>query len=199
VRSGEVRCIAVGRMVAKKAPILLLDAFRRAAERVPELRLDYLGAGALLGTVRQYVAAMDLQHRVRLHGAVSSDTVCQLMRDADIFLQHSMTDPETGDQEGLPVAILEAMAQGLPVIATRHAGIPEAVEADQSGYLVDEGDTKAMAAFIMQLAGDAGGRAALGHRGWERCAQLYTWQRERGELLRVMGLEAYAQGGQTRC
>jgi glycosyltransferase involved in cell wall biosynthesis len=110
------------------------------------------------------------------------------MRDADMFLQHSMTDPQTGDQEGLPVAILEAMAHGLPVIATRHAGIPEAVEAGRSGHLTDEGATAEMAVYIAELARNAGARAALGRRGWERCAELFSWSRERDTLLRILGL-----------
>ena len=73
------------------------------------------------------------------------------MEGARAFVQHSMTAP-SGDSEGIPVAILEAGASGLPVIATRHAGIPEAVVDGETGYLVGEGDVNAMASRMRQLA-----------------------------------------------
>ena len=60
------------------------------------------------------------------------------MKKAHIFLQHSVTCPITGDEEGVPVAILEAMASGLPVVSTFHAGIPEAVVDGKTGFLVSE-------------------------------------------------------------
>ena len=152
--TGSTRCVAVGRLVAKKAPILLLDAFRRAAEALPGIRLDYVGGGPLLAAAAQYVHAFQLGGRVTLHGAQPNEVVQQLMQDANIFLQHSMTDPDTGDEEGLPVAVLEAMAQGLPVVSTRHAGIPEAVLDGVTGFLVDEGDSGGMAERLAALARD---------------------------------------------
>src|SRR5205807_2160015 len=108
---GRVRCLSVGRFVPKKAPILTLDAFRRAAAEVPGLTLDYVGGGELLPAAWQFLRAFGLEDRVTLHGAQPSETVARLLAEADIYFQHSMTDPETGDEEGLPVAILEAMAQ----------------------------------------------------------------------------------------
>ena len=63
------------------------------------------------------------------------------MEAADVLIQHSVVDPATGDEEGLPVAILEGMGCGLPVVATRHAGIPESVVEGETGMLVDEGDS----------------------------------------------------------
>jgi colanic acid/amylovoran biosynthesis glycosyltransferase len=182
-----VRCIAVGRMVAKKAPILLLDAFRRAAERCPQLRLDYVGGGALYPAASQFVRAFGLENRVCLHGSQPSDRVKELLLGADVFLQHSVTDPETGDEEGLPVAILEAMAAGLPVVSTRHAGIPEAVVDGESGFLVAEGDLVGMAERIVRLAHDNALRVGLGHAGWRRAQEKFSWERERRGLLDILG------------
>ena len=101
-------------MVSKKAPILLLDAFRRASEVCPYLRLDYVGDGELFSAAQQFVRAFEMADRVTLRGSQPADVVVELMRKADIFMQHSMTDPVTGDEEGLPVAILEAMATASP-------------------------------------------------------------------------------------
>lgn len=183
-----VRLLAVGRMVAKKGPILTLDAFRRASASRPELRLDYVGGGPLLPAAVQFVHALGLHESAVLHGERPSHVVHELMEGADIFVQHSLTDPETGDEEGLPVAILEAMASGLPVVATNHAGIPEAVDDGVNGFLVEEGDSRGMAERIEQLVHDGDLRLAMGRAGWERARARFTWARERRDLLQVLGL-----------
>ena len=186
-RSGS-RCLAVGRMTPKKAPGVTLDAFRLARELVPGLRLDYVGTGELMATVAESVAAAGLSDCVTLHGSLPNDQVHALMGDADIFLQHSVIDPNTGDEEGLPVAILEAMAHGLPVVATHHAGIPEAVSDGSTGHLVAEGDGSAMAERIAELARDPECAREMGSAGWARVRERFSWERERADLLQVLGL-----------
>jgi glycosyltransferase involved in cell wall biosynthesis len=183
-----VRCVAVGRMVAKKAPILLLDSFRRAQEIVPALRLDYVGGGPLLAAARQFVQSFRLEPVVALHGWQTNAAVRDMLRHGDLFLQHSVLDPETGDEEGLPVSVLEAMATALPIVATAHGGIPEAVAAGTTGLLVAEGDVADMAAQIVRLAADPDLRWRLGRAGWERARAHHTWDRERRALLELMRL-----------
>jgi glycosyltransferase involved in cell wall biosynthesis len=187
-RTTPVRLLAVGRMVAKKAPVLTLDAFRRARDGSTAMRLDYVGSGPLLSSARHFVATLGLQDSVALLEGQTNQAVHALMRAADVFVQHSMCDPDTGDEEGLPVSILEAMAHGLPVVATRHAGIPEAVEHGVTGFLVEEGDSVAMAQRIQQLAGDHSLRIAMGRAGWERARRLFDWSLERDRLRAVLGL-----------
>jgi colanic acid/amylovoran biosynthesis glycosyltransferase len=190
VRSTQdtVRCLAVGRMVPKKAPILVLESFRQAVKVFPKLHLDYVGAGELLSTAQQFVQATGLTQHVTLHGAQSNEFVKARLLQADIFVQHSMTNPATGDEEGLPVSILEAMSYGLPVVATRHAGIPEAVVDSETGFLVNEADCSGMAQQITTLAQNAELRSTFGFSGWQRAKALFTWERERALLLKVMGL-----------
>jgi glycosyltransferase involved in cell wall biosynthesis len=183
-----VRCLAIGRMVGKKAPILTLDAFRRAAEQCPNLTLDYIGTGPLLPEVKQYIQAFNLGDRVTLHGGQPSELVQKLMQEADIFLQHSMTDPDTGDEEGLPVAILEAMANALPVVSTRHAGIPEAVAEEKTGLLAKEGDSTQMAQNIISLAQNFDARNEMGVAGWQRAKEQFSWKREKELLLKYLQL-----------
>src|SRR4030095_4324938 len=149
-------------------------------------RLDYVGPGPLLPAAGQFVHAFGLGERVCLHGGLSSDRVASLMREADIFLQHSITDPTTGDEEGMPVAMREAMAAALPVVATRHAGVPEAVREGQTAVLVDEGATEAMGEAITELADDPVRRRAMGVAGWERAFANFTWAREQRELLTLL-------------
>ncbi len=194
-----VRCTAVGRMVAKKAPILTLDAFRRAAEAWPDLRLDYIGAGELLASAQQFVRAFDLGEKVALHGAQSNEVVRRTMASADIFLQHSVTDSDTGDEEGCPVAILEAMAHSLPVVSTRHAGIPEAVIDGTTGYLVDEGNSAAMAERILMLARDPELRRRMGVAGWREAQERFSWQQEKTTLLGILGLQPQRELASGSC
>jgi colanic acid/amylovoran biosynthesis glycosyltransferase len=181
-----VRCIAVGRMAGKKAPILLLDSFRRLAKKVPNVRLDHIGEGPLLASAKHFLQAFELDN-VKLHGGRPHEYALDLMSRSEIFVQHSITDPVTGDEEGLPVAILEAMAHGLPVVSTRHAGIPEAVVHGITGYLVDEGDTKGMAERIEELAVDSELRQKMGDAGRQRIKESFSWQRERSDLLTLLG------------
>jgi glycosyltransferase involved in cell wall biosynthesis len=184
-----IRCLAVGRMVAKKAPIITLDAFRRALESYPELRLDFVGDGPLLVAAQQFVRSFSLASRVTLHGAKSNDDVRHMMNSADLFIQHSIT-PNNGDEEGMPVAILEAMAAALPVVSTRHAGIPEAVQEAITGSLVEAGDSKAMAERIVMLARNREQRTSMGFAGWKRASEFFSWTCEQMRLQQILGLQS---------
>ncbi len=188
-----VLCIAVGRMVAKKAPMRTLEAFRLAAAEHPMLRLDYLGDGPLMPDVQKYVQDFDLGERVTLWGSRPSEEVLTRIRQADLFVQHSLTDPQTGDTEGLPVSILEAMAAGLPVVSTRHTGIPEAVVDGETGCLVAEGDAAGMAECLAMLAADAERRRAMGQAGWRRARARFAWPQERRALLRLLEPDGSAE------
>lgn len=183
-----VRCLAVGRMTGKKDPLALLKSFKLASERFPEIYLDYVGTGPLFDAVQKYIQDEDLTDRVSLHGAVDHKEVIGLLENTDIFVQHSVTDPETGDEEGLPVAILEAMSLALPIVSTRHAGIPEAVVEGETGLLVDEGDVEGMAENILALASDAELRTSMGRESWLQAREKFTWETEKAELGRVLGL-----------
>ena len=191
-----VRCLAIGRMVGKKGPLRTLEAFRRAAARCDRLRLDMIGGGPLFEAAERYVRQMDLGDRVRLLGPQHHAMVLRALRDADVFVQHSLVDPVTGDEEGLPVSILEAMAQALPVVSTRHAGIPEAVRDGITGLLVAEGDVAAMADRLVTLGSDATARAQLGAAGWRLAGESFSWEREYASLTELLGLKAL-RGSET--
>jgi len=180
------RFLAIGRFVPKKGPIYLLEAFRRAAARDASITLDYLGGGELFPAVQQFVNASGLRDRVRLHGPAKDDVKLPLARECGVFLQHSLTDPETGDEEGLPAAIQEAMALCMTVISTRHAGIPEAIEHGVSGLLVEERDVEAMAEAMGRAANDPALCARLGAAAHRKAKELYTWPAERARLLAAL-------------
>ena len=188
----RLRWLAVGRMVPKKAPILLLDSFRRALAECPNITLDYVGDGALMPAAREYVRARGLEGSVQLLGYQPFHVVDRMMRDADAFVQHSVVDPDTGDEEGLPVAILQAMAEGMPVVSTLHAGIPEAVVDGETGFLVLEADISGMAERMAELSQSHEMRVRMGEAGWSRALSRFTWEHERRELCRLMNLRCSA-------
>jgi colanic acid/amylovoran biosynthesis glycosyltransferase len=188
-RRTGTKVLAVGRMVAKKAPLLTLAAFRIAHEARPALRLDFIGHGELLSAASCFVRDAGLGAAVSLLGFQPPPVVRQKMMEADVFVQHSVVDPATGDEEGLPVAILEAMSCRLPVVSTRHAGIPEAVIEGQTGLLVDEGNIEGMAERIISLADNDTMRRSMGDAAWQRAKDLFTWESERASLLRLLKLD----------
>lgn len=183
-----VKFAAVGRMVPKKAPLLLLESFRKARLESESMALTMIGDGPLLDDAQAYLREYGLEAAVTLMGAQSREAVQSLLLESHAFVQHSVVDPVSGDAEGLPVAILEAMGNGLPVVSTRHAGIPDAVVEGVTGFLVDESDTDAMASGLARLAADPSLRARMGEAAWRRATEKFSWDRERRDLLSLMGL-----------
>jgi colanic acid/amylovoran biosynthesis glycosyltransferase len=181
--NSEVHCVAVGRLVPKKDPLGTLAAFVAALKRVEQrMRLTIVGDGPLHEELEGAVRASGAAERIRVLGMRPHASVETLLADGDIFLQHSRRDPVTGDEEGLPVSVLEAMSHGLAIVTTRHGGIPEAIEDGETGFLVAEGDYEAMAARIVELARNVGLRRELGERARARHAAAFSWERERDRL-----------------
>lgn len=143
--------LAVGRFVEKKAPHLTIQAFEKTAKSIPGSRLVMVGDGPLLKPCQELAKKLNIDNQVHFAGVHTRRSVAKLLRLSRAFVQHSVT-AGNGDSEGLPLAILEAGAAGLPVISTRHAGIPDAVIEGENGLLVDEGDVQKMAEAIFRLA-----------------------------------------------
>lgn len=181
------RILALGRLVEKKAPHLTIEAFARVARQFPEARLDLIGEGPLRSACESVIARHALQDQIRLHGALDHEAIVPLMAGAAIFVQHSIT-AANGDAEGLPTAIVEAMCAALPVVATRHSGIPEAVEDGKTGFLVDEGDVAGMSQALAVLLADPMRGQAMGRAGRERALTRFTQAASHATIRRVMGL-----------
>jgi glycosyltransferase involved in cell wall biosynthesis len=184
--TSQQRLIAVGRLVEKKAPHLSIQAFAQIAHRYPHARLDVAGDGPLRDQCRGLIASLGLDDRIQMHGVQSRKFIARLMQEGLLFVQHSVT-AANGDTEGLPVAILEAMASGLPVVSTRHSGIPEAVTDGVTGLLVEERDVDAMARAMSELLDDPDRAATMGAAGRERVLSYFTREIARDRLRAIMG------------
>lgn len=156
--------VGVGRFVEKKAPLLAIMAFEQAAKHRPDARLTLIGDGPIREACMQYVRARGLGAQVSLPGAMDHEGVAAAMQGARAFVQHSV-QALSGDSEGTPVAVLEAMASALPVVATRHMGIAEVVNDASSGLLSGEFDVDAMAANLVRLIDDPALARDLGQEG----------------------------------
>ena len=148
------------RFIAKKGLDLTVAAFAEVAKRHPRARLTLIGDGPLKAELDRQIAALGIAGRVRFTGFICEDAVKQEIAAAHVFVHPSRTTGE-GDREGVPNAMLEAMATGLPVVATRHGGIPEAVIDGESGLLVPENDSPALAMAVLRLLEDDGLRQRL--------------------------------------
>lgn len=170
--------LAVGRFVEKKGPLLTLRAFAQIPNKMDQsdgaiAQLWMVGDGPLLEQARDLIQDLGLVERVQLLGLRSQAEVAALMRQVRAFVQHSLVASD-GDSEGSPVAVMEAQLSGLPVVATRHAGIPEVVLDGQTGFLVEERDVEGMAAAMAKLLSDPGLAAVLGDCGRRRILEGFT-------------------------
>ncbi len=142
--------LTVGRFVNKKAPYLTILAFYEVQKKHPNIILKMVGDGYLLDTCIQLSKSLDIEAKIEFLGIKSSHEVAGLMSNAIGFVQHSVTAAD-GDSEGTPVAIMEAMAAGLPIVSTYHTGITEIIEHNMTGYLVKERDFISMANYMMEI------------------------------------------------
>lgn len=177
--------LAVGRFVEKKAPHLTLLAFRSVRERLPDAQLTMVGNGPLLGACKTLARTLGVADATTFTGVVGHAAVARLMRTHFAFVQHSV-QAENGDSEGLPNTILEAAASGLPIVTTRHAGIPDVLDDGTSGVLIEEGEVSAMADAMVRVARETGFGRSLGQRARETIEAEYDYDTYRTSLRRLI-------------
>jgi glycosyltransferase involved in cell wall biosynthesis len=149
----QITFLAVGRFVEKKAQQITLLAFNHFVKRIPNAKLRFIGDGELINSCKQLVTALNLEKKVEFLGIQTPNIIAQNMQEATAFLQHSVIGVD-GSAEGTPLAILEALAVGIPVISTRHEGIQDIIKDGHNGFLVDEFDWMGMARAMELVAED---------------------------------------------
>jgi glycosyltransferase involved in cell wall biosynthesis len=177
--------VAVGRFVEKKAPELTLTAFADVFHTDPRARLRMIGEGPRLDACRELAAQLGVSDAVTFLGAQPSEVVQQEIRGARGFVQHSV-EAANGDCEGTPVGILEAGASGLPVVSTRHGGIPDVVIEGETGFLVAERDVATMAKHMLALVRSPQLAGRLGQQARTRIGTHFTSERSLGRLWSII-------------
>jgi glycosyltransferase involved in cell wall biosynthesis len=165
---GATMVLAVGRLVAKKGFTHLVEA----ARRVEELHVVVAGEGDLRPALEAQARAAG--GRVHFVGALDRDTVARALAAADVVAVPSVVDA-AGNVDGLPNTVLEALASGRAVVASRVAGIPDVVEDGVNGVLVAAGDAEALAAALQRLARDPAERERLGRQARARASERHGW------------------------
>ena len=169
-RGVPLRLLSVGRLYPMKGFPYLLDAIALLGDGIP-LRLDIVGAGAEHDHLQAQIRRHRLQGQVALRTGVPQDELKELYRQADVYVQPSIRLPN-GAMEGVPAALMEAMAVALPCISTRLSGIPELVEEGKTGLLVAPEDPGQLADAIRWMHTHPEEalqvRAAAAGRRWRR-------------------------------
>jgi colanic acid/amylovoran biosynthesis glycosyltransferase len=182
----EAVLFSVGRFVEKKAPYLTILAFSKVLKEIPDSMLRMIGTGPLLGPSINLAKALGIESSVIFLGELGSDRVVDEMRKARAFVQHSLV-ALNGDSEGTPVAVIEAQMMGLPVVSTRHAGIPDVVIDGETGLLVEEGDVETMANSMIRLLNDPALAKRLGDAGSERAKMYFTLNQHVKKIAEIIG------------
>ncbi len=159
-QDGVWRFVQACRLIDKKGLGLSLRAFAAFGRDYPASTFTIAGEGPLLPELRSLAEALGVASRVHFVGFLDTASLCQLYHESHAFLHPSQTPPDQ-NQEGIPNSMLEAMATGLPVLATHHGGIPEAVTDHRSGLLVEERDGDRFLDNLRRLAGEPGLWASL--------------------------------------
>jgi glycosyltransferase involved in cell wall biosynthesis len=160
--------VAVGRLSPEKDPENLIRAAAIACAAEPEFRVDLAGEGPCRAALTDMIRSLELQSRVRLLGEVRD--VAGLLARASQYVLPSRT-------EGISLGLLEAMARGLPVVATRVGGTPEVVEDGVSGFLVPAANPQALAAAMLSVYRAPGTALVMGRTGHERVCRAFDVRR----------------------
>lgn len=171
---GEALLLAVGRLVRKKGFDVLLRALPRVLAECGPVRLALLGQGDLWEELQRLARELGVAERVWMPGAVERDRLPALFRSCELLIVPSMHD-EKGNVDGLPNVLLEGMASGAAIVASRVAGIPQVIADGETGLLVPEKDPDALAAAIVRLLRAPELRARLGERARRRVEEDLNW------------------------
>lgn len=187
-----VRLLTVARLTEIKGHEHVIRAVATVRARHPGLCYDIVGDGPRRGRLEALAAELDVTGAVNFHGAADGAAVRRHLASADLFVLASVS--VEGDQEGQGLVLQEAQAAGLPVLATRHGGLPEGLLPGESGFLVPEGDVEALAERLNFLVEHPGLWPMMGRAGRRYVEEHYD-SRRLGDLLEAIYRQTIAGPG----
>ena len=164
--------LSIGRLDPKKGFHFALQAARQLINAGFQIHYSIVGDGNYRRELEQLIVGLRLGDHVTLRGWLPHKEALAALYQSHVYLQPSSRTAE-GNMEGIPNALKEAMATGMPVIATRHSGIPELVKNGMSGFLVPEGDVTALANCLTQLLGNSESWPPIGNFARERVLETF--------------------------
>jgi glycosyltransferase involved in cell wall biosynthesis len=165
-----LRLLVASRLAKRKNVALVLRAFAEARRAGADAQLSVVGEGPELRRLPDEARSLGIERDVHFAGFVPHARIHERYRDADVFLNASIA-------EGFSTTCLEAMASGLPAVSTRVGGFSDAIRDGDNGYLVAQGDDRAMAARIVELSADRGLVRTLSQRARATALQEFDWDR----------------------
>jgi len=179
IRQRDVVSLCVGRLEKYKRVDLLIRAFRRVVKRVPGAQMLVIGDGAYRNELLRLVGRLKLENHVRFLGFVPRMKLLELYAKASLFVLPSR-------YEAFSISLVEAMASGLPVIATRVGGMTELIESAKCGFLIDDPPNEcALAVPILSILENAYTSRMMGLRGRNYAFSHFSWDRTTRDLLRI--------------
>jgi len=176
-----MRLLSVGRLIEKKGFAFLVEACHLLHSSGIEFVCEIVGEGPERGRLEELIQAYRLSGQVRLTGAMSQTDIVDLLARSSIFVFPAIHD-SSGDSDNLPTVLVEAMASNLPVIATGIAGIPEIVQHNKNGILVQEKNAAQLANAVRVLASNQGLRQQFGSMSRKIAAEKFALSHTVGEL-----------------
>ncbi len=170
--SDTIQILSVGSLVEKKGHKYLIRACRRLKDWGLKFHCTIVGQGPLQAALKALLVELELGNQVTLAGAQEQPWVYNAFRNSHIFALACVI-AQNGDRDGIPVAMMESLAMGVPVVSTRVSGIPELVHHEETGLLVPSQNTKSLAAAIARLANDPALAQRLGENGRALVAQEF--------------------------
>ncbi len=184
--SKSVQILSIGRLVTKKGHVYLIQACQLLKQKGYCFHCDIYGTGPLRSRLEDQIRELDVNDSVSLQGARTQEELVAIYQAADVFVLAPFI-LEDGDRDGLPNVLLEAMACGLPVIASNISGIPELITNDETGLLVEPRNASGLALALERILVDGSLRARLAAAGRHRVEQYFAAESNIRNLATLFG------------
>lgn len=165
--------ITIARLVEKKGVVFGIKAISKLVNKYPNISYKIVGDGYLRNDLENLINEMELNSNIEILGYKTQNEIKELFKNYRILLAPSVTSSD-GDKEGIPIAIMEAMASGLCVISTTHSGIPELVRDGKDGFLVPERNTDLLAEKIEILINNKEKRMKFSNNARKRVEKKFN-------------------------
>jgi colanic acid/amylovoran biosynthesis glycosyltransferase len=190
-RAPVIACVAALR--PPKGHAVLMRALAGAPAPLADARLELVGDGPLRAELETLAQTLGIAGRVRFNGSLPEDAVAALLAGADLFVLPSLIAAD-GDMEGVPVALMEALAAGLPAVATRQSGVPELIRDGVSGHLAEPGDAASLRTAMLEALDEADPEARA-RAGRELVEREFDQLRSARRLLELFRAQAASRSG----
>lgn len=183
-KDSSVKVVTVARLTEKKGIEYGIRAIAKLVRSNPKVEYCIIGDGPLRESLQKLIEELDVENNVKLVGWKQQHEVCSMLNESHLLLAPSVTSAD-GDKEGIPVALMEAMSMGLPVVSTYHSGIPELVEDGETGFLIPERDADALFERLKYLIDSPDTWIKMGDKGHDRIKEVYEIDKLNDRLVEI--------------